>query len=86
MQTKLLAFDRQNHMGASNKAAGQISDAIRQEAEAQLADKKVVTGEVNIKQNVEKIKVMASVLSRRLTRRCGAPRHARKFASSTKAG
>ena len=58
LQTKLLAFDRQNHMGASDKAAGQISDAIRQEAEAQLAEKKVVTGEVNIKENVDKIKVV----------------------------
>ena len=55
--TKLLAFDRQNHMGASDRAAGQISDAIRQEAEAQLAEKKVVTGEVNIKENVDKMRV-----------------------------
>ncbi len=58
--TKLLAFDRQNHMGASNKAAGQISDAIRQEAEAQLAEKKFVTGEVNIKENVDKMKVLSA--------------------------
>lgn len=55
--TKLLAFDRQNHMGASHQAAGHISDAIRAEAEAQLAEKRVVTNEVNIKENVDKIKV-----------------------------
>ena len=55
--TKLLAFDRQNHMGASHQAAGHISDAIRAEAEAQLAEKRVVTNEVNIKENVHKIKV-----------------------------
>ncbi|KAK9816323.1 hypothetical protein WJX74_004009 [Apatococcus lobatus] len=56
--TKLLAFDRQNHMGASHQAAGHISDAIRAEAEAQLAEKRVVTNEVNIKENVDKIKDM----------------------------
>ena len=51
-------------MGASDKAAGQISDAIRQEAEAQLAEKKFVTGEVNIKENVDKIKVAAESKAR----------------------
>ncbi|KAK9847790.1 hypothetical protein WJX84_006659 [Apatococcus fuscideae] len=56
--TKLLAFDRQNHMGASDRAAGNIRDAIRQEAEAQLADKRVVTGAVNIRENENKIKEM----------------------------
>ena len=41
-QTQLLAFDRQNHMGASDTSAASLTAAIREEAEALLADKRVV--------------------------------------------
>ena len=61
-QTKLLAFDRQNHMGASDKLAKSLSVAIQREAEAMLSKKKVVAGAVNIQQNADTMKVR--VLSR----------------------
>ncbi|KAK9815795.1 hypothetical protein WJX72_009551 [[Myrmecia] bisecta] len=57
-QSRLLAFDRQNHMGASASAARLIKEAIQEEAEAHLSDKKVVNSEVTIKENVDKIKEM----------------------------
>jgi len=56
-QTHLLAFDRQNHMGASDSAAHTLKRAIKEEAEAMLSDKKVVNGAVNIAGNTEKMKV-----------------------------
>ena len=60
-QTQLLAFDRQNHMGASDVVARTLKKAIQEEAEAMLSDKKVVNGAVNIAGNTEKMK--ASILS-----------------------
>lgn len=62
-QTQLLAFDRQNHMGASDTMAKTIKEAIQEEAEAMLNDKKVVNSAVNIAGNTEKIKVWHQVLS-----------------------
>jgi hypothetical protein len=56
-QAALLAFDRQNHMGASEAAASSIQSAIQEEAELLLAEKKVVNGAVNIIDNKEKMKV-----------------------------
>lgn len=57
-QTQLLAFDRQNRMGASDSMAKSIKKAIQEEAEAMLSDKKVVSGAVNIADNAEKMKVI----------------------------
>ena len=56
-QTQLLAFDRQNHMGASGASAKNLSAAIREEAEAMLSDKRVVSTDVAISENKEKMKV-----------------------------
>ena len=56
-QAQLLAFDRQNHAGASDRLANSLRDAIAAEAEAMLQEKKVVTGTVNIGQNRDKMKV-----------------------------
>ena len=58
-QTKLLAFDKQNHMGASDKLAKSLSAAIQNEAEVMLKRKKVVSGAVNIQTNNNSIKVRA---------------------------
>ena len=57
VQTQLLAFDRQNHMGASDSLAKSLKKAIKEEAEAMLNDKKVVSGAVNIQENAAKMKV-----------------------------
>ena len=56
-QAQLLAFDRQNHAGASDRLANSLRDAIAAEAEAMLQEKRVVTGAVNIGQNRDKMKV-----------------------------
>ena len=56
-RTKLLAFDKQNHMGASDKSARSLSAAIQDEAEILLKRKKVVSGAVNIQTNNDSIKV-----------------------------
>ena len=57
LQTQLLAFDRQNHMGASDSLAKSLKKAIKEEAEAMLNEKKVVSSAVNIQENAEKMKV-----------------------------
>ncbi|KAK9832517.1 hypothetical protein WJX81_004354 [Elliptochloris bilobata] len=57
-QTSLLAFDRQNHMGASDGHAQSLSMAIQAEAEAMLAEKKVVSSAITIQENAEKMKEM----------------------------
>lgn len=57
LQTQLLAFDRQNHMGASDSLAKSLRKAIKEEAEAMLSEKKVVSGAVNIQENADKMKV-----------------------------
>lgn len=54
---KLIAFDRQNHMGASDRLAKNLQAAIQEEGEALLSDKSFVTSAVNIQENVEKMKV-----------------------------
>ena len=56
-QTKLLAFDKQNHMGASHKSAQSLSKAIQREAESILNDKRVMAGAVNIQTNADSMKV-----------------------------
>lgn len=63
-QTQLLAFDRQNHMGASTASARNLSTAIQEEAEAMLTDKRVVSTDVAIQENKEKMKVsICSILA-----------------------
>lgn len=69
VQTQLLAFDRQNHMGASDSLAKSLKKAIKEEAEAMLNDKKVVSSAVNIQENADKIKV------RRQPRQCNSCCH-----------
>ena len=56
-QTKLLAFDRQNHMGASDTIANSISQAIKAEAEEMLNEKKVVASALNIQESANRMKV-----------------------------
>ncbi len=60
MQTQLLAFDRQNHMGASDNLAKSLKKAIKEEAEAMLNEKKVASSAVNIQENANKMKVMSA--------------------------
>lgn len=43
-EAALLAFDRRNHAGASDALAARLRQAINEEAEALLADKRVTTG------------------------------------------
>lgn len=61
-QAQLLAFDRQNHAGASDRLASHLRDAIAEEAEALLADKRVVAGAVNIADNRDKMKVAVACM------------------------
>lgn len=56
-QAQLLAFDRQNHMGASDRLASNLQQAIAEEADAQMQDKRVVNSAVNIAENKHKMKV-----------------------------
>ena len=56
-QAALLAFDRQNHMGASKAAATNIQVALQEEAESLLSEKRVVAGAINITENKDKMKV-----------------------------
>ena len=60
-QTRLLAFDRQNHMGASDGHAQTLSTAIQAEAEAMLAEKKVVSSAITIQENAVKMKARHAV-------------------------
>ena len=60
MQTQLLAFDRQNHMGASDNLAKSLKKAIKEEAEAMLNEKKVASSAVNIQENANKMKVTSA--------------------------
>lgn len=57
-QAQLLAFDRQNHMGASDRLASNLQQAIAEEADAQMQDKRVVNSAVNIAENKHKMKEM----------------------------
>ncbi|KAF6256994.1 hypothetical protein COO60DRAFT_1702037 [Scenedesmus sp. NREL 46B-D3] len=54
-EAKLIAFDRQNHMGISGKTVKRIEDAIAAEA-ATMHDAKGVKAAVNIKENEKKMK------------------------------
>eukprot|EP00879_Flechtneria_rotunda_P027769 GHRR01029760.1.p1 GENE.GHRR01029760.1~~GHRR01029760.1.p1 ORF type:complete len:291 (+),score=89.66 GHRR01029760.1:231-1103(+) len=54
-EAKLIAFDRQNHMGISGKTAKRIEDAITAEA-AIMHDAKGVKAAVNIKEHEERMK------------------------------
>jgi nitric oxide synthase-interacting protein len=54
-EAKMIAFDRQNHMGISGKTVKRIEDAIAAEA-ATMHDAKGVKAAVNIKENEEKMK------------------------------
>lgn len=54
-EAKLIAFDRQNHMGISSKTAKRIEDTIAAEA-AMMHDAKGVKAAVNIKENEERMK------------------------------
>ena len=57
-QAQLLAFDRQNHMGASDRQASNLQLAIAEEADAQMQEKRVVNSAVNIAENKTKMKVI----------------------------
>ncbi len=57
-QAQLLAFDRQNHMGASDRQASNLQLAIAEEADAQMQEKRVVNSAVNIVENKTKMKVI----------------------------
>ena len=59
-QAQLLAFDRQNHMGASDRQASNLQQAIAEEADAQMQEKRVVNSAVNIAENKTKMKVLAA--------------------------
>lgn len=54
----MLAFDRQNHAGASAAAAADLRAAISAEAESLLADKRVAGGAVNIAASRERMAEM----------------------------
>ena len=62
-EAALLAFDRQNHMGASEALASRLRETIAEEAEALLADKHCVTGVNNIGDNRDRMKVRAACLA-----------------------
>ncbi|KAF8059185.1 TCAF2 [Scenedesmus sp. PABB004] len=54
-EAKLIAFDRQNHMGISGKTAKRIEDAITAEA-ATMHDARGVKSAINIKEHEERAK------------------------------
>lgn len=57
-EASLLAFDRRNHAGASDTLASQLREAVTEEAEAMLAEKRTTSGAVNIKDNEARMKEM----------------------------
>lgn len=57
-EANLIAFDRQNHMGASASTTENLQRGIKEEAEALLSSKHTVSGVVNIKENVARQKEM----------------------------
>ncbi|PSC69552.1 Nitric oxide synthase-interacting [Micractinium conductrix] len=57
-EAALLAFDRQNHMGASEALTQKLRETISEEAEVLLNDKKTAAGAVNIETNKERMKEM----------------------------
>ena len=54
-------------MGASGASATSLSKAIREEAEAMLSDKRVVSTDVAIQENKEKMKVAPCLKSKPTT-------------------
>lgn len=61
-QAKLLEFDRQNHMGVSDRSAKHLTSEIQKEAALMLDKKRVLAGVVNIGQNADKMKVCIDLL------------------------
>lgn len=57
-EAALLAFDRQNHAGASKELATKLHEAVSTEAEALMAEKRTATGVVNIRDNEQMMKTM----------------------------
>lgn len=57
-EAALLAFDRQNHAGASRELTDKLRQAVSEEAEALLADKRTATSAINIKDNEARMKAM----------------------------
>jgi nitric oxide synthase-interacting protein len=57
-EASLLAFDRQNHAGASAELASKLKAAVNEEAELLLADKRTAAGAINIKDNEQRMKEM----------------------------
>ncbi len=55
--SKLIAFDRQNHMGATDRTALSITAAMQEEAENMLAERTLVSGAVTIQENADRMKV-----------------------------
>lgn len=56
-QSRLVAFDRQNHMGATDKLAKSIKTALQEEAEQILADRTLISGAVTIQEHADRMKV-----------------------------
>jgi nitric oxide synthase-interacting protein len=56
-EAALLAFDRQNHMGASEELTRKLRKTINEEADALLSDTHRAAGTVNIATNREQMKV-----------------------------
>ncbi|KAI3437726.1 hypothetical protein D9Q98_000174 [Chlorella vulgaris] len=57
-EAALLAFDRQNHMGASEELTRKLRKTINEEADALLSDTHRAAGTVNIATNREQMKTM----------------------------
>jgi hypothetical protein len=60
-EASLLAFDRQNHMGASEALTSRLRQTISEEAEVLLSEKHTASAAVNIRENEERMKVCVFV-------------------------
>lgn len=58
-QSRIIAFDRQNHMGATDNIAKSITYAIQEEAEQLLADRTTICGAITIQENADRMKVVS---------------------------
>lgn len=56
-EARLIAFDRQNHMGITERTAKGIQDAIQQEAAA-MHEAKLAKAVVSIQDNADRMKEM----------------------------
>jgi hypothetical protein len=63
-QSRIIAFDRQNHMGATDNIARTITTALQAEAEHLLADRTLINGAVTIQENAERMKVLFLLLAK----------------------